>query len=416
MSRRLMSQSDRVLARLLTLHPKIIDLSLDRMERLLRDLGHPERKLPPVIHVAGTNGKGSVVAYLRAILEAAGLRVHVYTSPHLVRFAERIRLAGKLISEDALEDVLERCEQINGDIPITYFEITTAAAFLAFSEIPADVVLLEVGLGGRLDATNMVDQPLATVLTPISMDHEQFLGNNVAAIAKEKAGIAKKGVPLITGDYNKALLGDIRQVAKDADIITDWSHEGQDYRDRFGKLHLPLPRLGGDHQLLNAAIATATLRHQNKFDITQENIATGIRAAHWPARLQDITGSYPLPDGSRLWLDGGHNPAAGTALANYFKGEKIHLICAMMANKDVKGYLAPLAPMIEKFYGMEINGEDSHSAEEMAGFAKELGIDATAVKNVTTALEQIKEPRQVMICGSLYLAGHILREAGKFPE
>ena len=425
-----MSQkSDRVLERLYELHPKKIDLSLDRMTDLLAKLGHPERKLPPVIHVAGTNGKGSTVAFLRAILEAAGLKVHVYSSPHLVRFVERIRLAGRLIEEDRLLACLLECEKINDNNPITYFEITTAIAFRAFAECPADVLLLEVGLGGRLDATNVIDKPLSTVITPVSLDHEQFLGSDLGGIAHEKAGIAKSAVPLIIARQPAPAKAAIAEYAdKVGAICFDWStrptESGFDYQDRTGHLSLPRPALQGPHQIANAGLAIACLRHQNRFDITPDNFSRGITSANWPARLQDITaGKFGqiLPAGSVLWLDGGHNPAAGQILADYFSDQDrrpLYLICSMMAGKDVRGFLKPLAPHVTKIYGVKIIGEDSHDADSIAEMAQLSGIKSEAAPSVENALHALsgKKAVRVLICGSLYLAGYILAQNNFSPQ
>ncbi|PCI31837.1 MAG: bifunctional folylpolyglutamate synthase/dihydrofolate synthase [Alphaproteobacteria bacterium] len=426
--------SDKVLERLFRLHPKKIDLSLDRMTDLLAKLGHPERHLPPVIHVAGTNGKGSTVAYLRAILEAAGLRVHVYNSPHLVRFAERIRLAGKLIDEDTLFQCLLDCEQVNGPTPITYFEITTAIAFKAFADCPADVVLLEVGLGGRLDATNVVDQPLSTVITPVSIDHEQFLGSDLGGIAQEKAGIAKAGVPLIIAPQSApaqaAILNYADHVGAQVTDSDSWSvqatEDGFTYQDDQGALSLPHPALNGPHQIANAGLAIACLRHQDPFSLTAAHYATGIASANWPARLQDITGSRfgkMLPDGSALWLDGGHNPAAGQILADNFSDKDdrpLILICGMMASKDTTGFFAPLKPHVAKVYGITVVGEDSHSPDNIVAMADSLKIPATPAASAKAALEEIRAtygdtPVRVLICGSLYLAGQILVDTDLLP-
>ena len=419
--------SDQVLDRLYRLHPKKIDLSLDRMERILAALGHPEQNLPPVIHVAGTNGKGSTTAFLRAILEAAGLRVHVYTSPHLVKFAERIRLAGKLISEEYLLELLDFCEQANGEQPITYFEMTTALAFKAFADVPADVLLLEVGLGGRFDATNVIDQPLSTVITPVSLDHEQFLGSNLAGIGREKAGIAKKGVPLVIAPQPPLILDAILEVAKAREAIPvaagyTWKCTPTEnnfmYEDFYGEMILPQPILPGLHQRENAALAIACLRHQRTFSITEEHIRKGLATAEWPARMQNLSQSSlagVLPTGSELWLDGGHNPAAGEIIADLFNDRKdmpLFLICGMMANKDTGGFLAPLAPLASKLYGIHVPGEDSHSAEAIAEMARNAGIDALAMPGFEESLEKIggeqTAPVRVLICGSLYLAGKVL--------
>ncbi len=422
-------KSDLVLERLQRLHPKKIDLSLGRMTTLLKKLGNPEQLLPPVIHVAGTNGKGSTVAYLRAILEAAGLKVHVYSSPHLVRFAERIRLAGKLIDEDQLLDSLLYCEKVNGNTPITYFEITTAIAFKAFAECAADVVLLEVGLGGRLDATNVIDTPLSTVITPVSLDHEQFLGSDLGGIAHEKVGIAKSGVPLIIAEQPDAAKAAIfGHAAKVGAIHFSWSVEptgcGFNYQDDKGPLSLPLPNLHGPHQIANAGLAIACLRQQDRFNITTENIATGITATNWPARLQNITKSpfgEILPKGSSLWLDGGHNPAAGKILADYFSGQDkrpLYLICGMMAGKDVRGFLKPLSSHVEKIYAIEVVGEDSHSSDKIVDMAKQVQIISERASSAENALRVLSGDKavRVLICGSLYLAGYILAQNELLPK
>ncbi|MDG1438709.1 MAG: bifunctional folylpolyglutamate synthase/dihydrofolate synthase [Emcibacteraceae bacterium] len=422
-----MRTTDRILERLLSLHPKIIDLSLDRMHDILQKLGNPQEKLPPVIHVAGTNGKGSTIAYLRSICETAKLSVHVYTSPHLVRFNERIRLNGKLICKDQLQEILEYCENVNDGEPITYFEITTAAAFKAFSDNPADLLILEVGLGGRLDATNIVDEPLSTVVTPVSLDHEQFLGSEITHIATEKASIAKQNAPMIIGNQNKEALAQINKIAADkgALIKSNWSfeasQEGFIYQDEYGKLSLPKPNLNGPHQISNAALAIATLRHQEKINIPEHCYADGINSANWPARMQNITHSpfgELLPKGSELWLDGGHNPAAGDVIAEHFKNEKLFLICGMMQNKDTANYLRPLAPLTQELFGIHVDGEASHPATEIVKLAWSQNIKAETAMDVQDALKKInsKSPVKVLICGSLYLAGQVLRDNGLIPE
>lgn len=429
----MIQKSDKILRRLYRLHPKKIDLSLERMTGLLAKLDHPERKLPPVIHVAGTNGKGSTIAYLRAILEAAGLCVHVYSSPHLVRFTERIRLAGRLIDEDRLLDYLVECEQANGDSPITYFEMTTAVAFKAFAEYPADILLLEVGLGGRLDATNVIDKPLSTVITPISVDHEQFLGPDILGIALEKAGIARSGVYLVMADQSETvtsvLLSHGRKIG--ARIRDNWSvhptEGGFDYCDSRGRLSLPRPSLDGPHQIDNSALAIACLRHQDRFKVTPDHIRRGITAAIWPARLQNITGcgyGKILPKGSDLWLDGGHNPAAGRSLADYFTApdrRPLYLICAMMATKDICGFLTPLSPHTARLFGVKISGENSHSAGEITGQAQQVNIAAQTSESAKQALQDIRilsggNAVRALICGSLYLAGQILAQNDLMPE
>jgi dihydrofolate synthase/folylpolyglutamate synthase len=424
-----LAASDRILTRLSGLHPKKIDLSLGRIERLLAVLGNPQDSLPPVIHVAGTNGKGSTVATLRACLEAAGYRVHVYTSPHLVRFNERIRLAGKLIEEDALTEVLEECERANQGIPITYFEITTVAAFLAFVRIPADIVLLEVGLGGRLDTTNVVKRPAVTAITPISLDHQAFLGDTIGAIAGEKAGIIKPGVPVVIGpqpdeagrviEAGAAALG-APLFRWDREWHSAAAGEGMRYSGPRWRLDLPLPSLPGTHQIANAGTAIACLEQLSGFPISAESIAEGLRRIEWPARLQRLTRGpllATLPAGSEIWLDGGHNPAAGEVLAAVAAGwheRPLHLIIGMLNTKDAVGFLAPLAAHADSLYAVTIPGEENpHFADDIAAAARSLGIDTQTARSVDAAIGDIAaagSPVHVLICGSLHLAGVVLAE------
>lgn len=430
--------SDRILARLRELHPRLIDLSLARIERLLAALGNPEERLAPVIHVAGTNGKGSAIAYLRAIMEAAGLRVQVYTSPHLIRFHERIRLGGGLISEDALIDVLDRAEQANAGRPITEFEITTAAAFLAFAEDPADVLLLEVGLGGRLDATNVIKKPELTVITPVSMDHESFLGDTLAAIAGEKAGIIKPEVPLIMGPQEMDALKVILAKAKEARApvmraVKDWRVEpieaseggGFRYSDEVSEMILPAPALAGPHQLWNAGAAVAAARLYSRVILPDEAIAAGLTQAAWPARMQRLENgplNKLLPDGAELWLDGGHNPSAGSVVAEVLKSWReadsqrpIVAIVGMLNTKDSKAYLAPLSGLIDRAIGVAVPNEAaSRLAEEIRDIAAKAGIAASSAPDLEAALREAGVARapRVLICGSLYLAGHVLERQG----
>ena len=409
------------------LHPKIIDLTLDRVWRLLSALGHPERKLPPVIHIAGTNGKGSVQAMLRAGLEGAGMRVHAYTSPHLARFHERIRLAGKLIEEDALIEILDECLAANGEDQITYFEITTVAALLAFSIVPADFTLLEVGLGGRFDATNVIEKPALTIITPVSIDHTQFLGETLAEIAGEKAGILKRGVPCIVGPQPEEALAVIEARAESlgAPVIAHgqhwhvWEERGRlVFQDETGLLDLPLPVLPGAHQIENAGIALAALRH---LGLGEEACAAALTRAEWPARMQRLR-KGPLAQAAgkaELWLDGGHNPAAGKAIAAHLATlptRPTHLICGMLATKDVEGYLRPLAGVAENLTAVTIPDEPATlPAAETAKIARAVGFRAGQAENVEAAIRSIsaKHPRaRIVICGSLYLAGAVLRENG----
>ena len=438
------SKSDPVLARLLDLHPKKIDLTLDRLERLLERLGHPERQLPPVIHVAGTNGKGSTTAYTRAILEAAGYRVHAYTSPHLVNFKERIRLAGRLIDDDELSDILEECEAANGGDAITFFEITTAAAFLAFSRHPADACVLEVGLGGRLDATNAIPSPLITAITPVSMDHESFLGSTLFEIATEKAGIIKEGVPVVIAAQKSEAMRAIRAALKvtNAPLVyegADWvtrAHSDQPdrmlYEDMKGQMELPRPYLAGDHQIKNAGHAVAILRNQTSFQIPLGAYRAGVEWARWPARLQQIDNGPLLdllPEGAELWLDGGHNPAGGAAIRSFFvkrldgEARPFHLVAGMMAGKDVSGFLQPFVPFTKDFQAVSIPGEEgAMAASDLAAAASNVGLPGRMAKDVMAALKVIskshkgEEPPVVLIGGSLYLAGHVLQQSGLIPE
>lgn len=419
------SRSDALLQRMMTLHPKIIDLTLDRMERLLAALGHPERHLPPVIHLAGTNGKGSTQAMIRAGLEASGLRVHAYTSPHLARFHERIRLAGKLVDEDALSQLLDECITANGPDPITFFEATTCAGFLAFSRVPADYLLLEVGLGGRLDATNVVDKPALTVITPVSLDHQQYLGTTVAAIAGEKAGIIKRGVPCIVGPQTpeglEVIEGKAAAMGAPLHVFGQHWHCFEDrgrmvFQDENGLLDLPLPNLPGPHQVQNAGAALMALRVLGKGDAE-----AAVTRAYWPARMQRLT-QGPLVDAApqvELWLDGGHNPAGGEAVAATLAAmpkRPTHLICGMLNTKDVTGYMRPLAPHVTTLSAVSIPGEAATlSATETCAAARAAGIAAEEAASVQAALAAIvaRDPMaRVLICGSLYLAGHILRENG----
>ena len=421
--------SDAILARMMALHPKVIDLTLDRVWRLLDALGNPQKDLPPVIHIAGTNGKGSTQAMVRAGLEAAGHKVHAYTSPHLARFHERIRLAGTLISEADLTALLDECYAKNGADDITYFEITTCAALLAFARTPADFTLLEVGLGGRLDATNVIDRPELTIITPVSMDHEAFLGTTIAAIAGEKAGIIKRGVPCIIGPQSESGLDvmEARAAQCGAPVLAYGQHwhsgperDGMIYQDELGLLDLPLPILPGLHQIQNAGIALAALRH---LGCDEAACTAGLTQAVWPARMQRLRigplANLANASGAELWLDGGHNPAAGAALALVLRSlpkRPTHMICGMLNTKDVDGYLAPLAEVAISLTGVSIPGEaNTLPADQTAQAARHVGLAGRAADTVTEALQAIlaDDPHaRVLICGSLYLAGAILRENG----
>lgn len=427
--------SDVILERLLALHPKRIDLSLDRLFRLLHALGDPQKRAPRIIHVAGTNGKGSVCAYLRAGLEASGARVHVYASPHLVRFHERIRLAGKLVDEDRLADALARCEDANAGEPITFFEITTAAAFLLFAEEPADWLVLEVGLGGRLDATNVIDAPAATAVTSIGYDHQDFLGDTLAEIATEKAGILKPNVySAVAAQAPEALQAIKRSANRVGATISvegeDWSSDLRDgrleYQDAHGLLDLPTPRLVGRHQSTNAGVAVSVLRH---LGFGEDALAGAMRNADQPARLQRLRrGPLTEVDPGRpaeFWLDGGHNPAAGAAIADFFADLEerspapLFLICGMLTTKPADDFLRPFHGLARRMFALRIDGEPaSYSAADLAQAAIRAGLRAEAVGSpqqaVKTVFEELDGARydvapRILVCGSLYLAGQILR-------
>ena len=425
-----MGMSDAILTRLLSLHPKIIDLSLGRMQRILEQLGNPEKHVPPVIHVAGTNGKGSTVAFLRHIMEAAGLKVHAYTSPHLVKFHERIRVAGGLIAESNLAALLEECEAVNQGLPITFFEITTAAAFLAFSRTPADYLLLEVGLGGRLDATNVIDKPLVSVITAIDYDHQQYLGDTLALIAHEKAGILKRDCKAIIGAQPDEARAEIERVAER--IRSPLSIAGQDwqvfeqhgnlvFQDEAGLLDLPMPQLKGRHQIDNAGNAIAAIRAIADPRIADRHIAQGIKATTWPARMQRLGQgalSAHIPAESELWLDGGHNPSAGRAMAQAFSelndrhSRPLVLIWGMLNTKDVGNFIGCFEGVASRVIALTIPGEENAvRAEALAEAARKHGLPAETASGLEAALQQaslaVPAPR-ILICGSLYLAGRVL--------
>jgi dihydrofolate synthase / folylpolyglutamate synthase len=426
--------SDAILTRLLSLHPKIIDLSLDRMARILDRLGHPERHLPPVIHVAGTNGKGSTVSYLRSIFEAAGLTVHAYTSPHLVKFHERIRVAGRLIAEAELSALLEECEAANDGAPITFFEITTAAAFLAFSRTPADYLILEVGLGGRLDATNVVPRPALSVITAIDYDHQQYLGTSLTAIAHEKAGILKRHVPAVIGVQPDEARAEIERVAQRvaaplAVANQDWQsfeqHGRLVFTDEKGLLDLPMPQLQGRHQIDNAGNAVAAIRTLADRRIGDAHIAQGLKSVTWPARMQRLgPGALwaEVPADAELWLDGGHNPSAGRALAqavsdlNDRHSRPLVLVWGMLNTKDVGSFIGSFAGIARRVITLTIPDEENAvQAEALAEAARAHGLAAETAGSLAAALRQasatVPAPR-ILICGSLYLAGRVLATHG----
>ncbi len=440
-----MDSSDALIARFLALHPKTIDLSLGRIERLLADLGHPERRLPPVIHVAGTNGKGSTIAFMRAILEAAGLAVHVYTSPHLVRFHERIRIGrpggGRYVDEEKLVAALRACEAVNQGRPITVFEITTAAAIHLFAEEPADVVLLEVGLGGRLDATNVIDDPAAAVVTSIGLDHAEYLGDTLQQVAFEKAGIFKRGAPAVIArqDYVQAdevLCRRAQEVGAGPILVggQDFAtHEESGrlvYQDEDSLMDLPLPRLVGSHQLINAGTAIAAIKAAGFTRLPFAAFEKGLVQADWPGRLQRLTrGVLPAfaPEGAEIWLDGGHNPDGGRVLAAAMAdlAEKsdapLVLIAGMLGTKDGEGFLRNFAGLARELIAVPVPGQVAgRPPEEVAAIAARAGLIASTAPGFETAIASLDDsdwetPPRILICGSLYLAGAVLAMNGTPP-
>lgn len=438
-----MTAFDDTLSRLLALHPKLIDLSLDRMLRLLARLDHPERKLPPVIHVAGTNGKGSTTAFMRAILESAGMDVHVYTSPHLVRFNERFRIAGAhggtLVDDDALRAIVEECERANAGEPITVFEITTAAGLLLFSRHPADVLLLEVGLGGRLDATNVVEAPLLSVITPVSLDHAEYLGDTIESVAAEKAGILKRGVRAVIGPQAPEALAVIERAAQRIRAPLrvageQWNaseeHRRLVYQDDDGLLDLPGPKLIGRHQFVNAGTAVAALRASG-LQVPVQAYEAGLLKAEWPARMQRLTQGHLVelaPPGSELWLDGGHNPDGGRAVAVSLADieerapKPLVMIAGMLGTKDFEGYLRCFSGLARRLYAVPVpDAERSVPPAQIADAANRIGIPAEVADNAEVALLAVKAlrldpPPRILIGGSLYLAGDVLKRNGTLPE
>jgi dihydrofolate synthase / folylpolyglutamate synthase len=429
-------------ARLLALHPKRIDLSLGRIERLLAALGEPQRRLPPAIHVAGTNGKGSTIAFMRAILEAAGQRVHVYTSPNLVRLNERFRIAGgdggRLVGDDELTDVLCRCEAKNAGAPITVFEMETAAAFVLFAQHPADIALLEVGLGGRLDATNVVERPIASVITRLSLDHRDFLGDTIEAVAAEKAGILKAGVRAIVAGQPRGALAVIeRQAARVGAPLAvageDWTateeHGRLVYQDDDGLLDLPAPKLYGRHQFENAGAAIAALRATG-LKLPSAAFEAGMIRVDWPARMQRLSQgrlAALLPPKSELWLDGGHNADAGRAIAAALAdleervSRPLVLIVGMLATKDNEGFLRNFSGLAHRIVTVPIDQDKAVPAATLADIARGIGIPALARDDIENALAaagtfDLASAPRVLITGSLYLAGEVLAANGTPPE
>jgi len=427
------------LDRLGALSPGRDILGLERIHRLLARLGNPQDGLPPVFHVAGTNGKGSTCAYLRACLEAAGHKVHVYTSPHLVNFNERIRVAGRLIADETLAALLSEVLDANGDDEISFFEATTAAAFLAFSRNPADACVIEVGLGGRLDATNVLTSPAACGIAQLGVDHQAFLGDTIEQIAAEKAGIAKPGVPIILSRYTEKLRDIVIDTARAAGAVPVDRGNGWDiaayrgslhYRDAEGLVELPLPRLAGTHQVDNAGLAIAMLRHQKVLSVPVSALKAGLGWADWPARLQRLE-KGPLrdilPDGASLWLDGVHNPAAARMIADSLRemavdDQPVLMVIGILDNKDAGGILKPFADLVTGIYTVPVPDRGSHTPQALADVARAHGLHAIACTDVADALGRIaraadpQRPPLVLIGGSLYLAGEVLRDNRQPPE
>ncbi len=401
-------------------------LGLGTIRALLERLGNPHHHLPPVLHVAGTNGKGSTCAFLRAMLEAQGHTVHVTTSPHLVRYNERIRVAGKLVEDDRLAALLAQVLDAGEGLNPSFFEVTIAAGFTEFARVPADACVVEVGLGGRVDATNVIERPAACGIAALGIDHERFLlapekdvpQRPLARIAFEKAGIAKPGRPLVTLHYADEAATEIERIAEERTAILamrgrDWTSSALGnvlhYSDSHGELHLPVPSMVGAHQAENAALAIAMLRHQSLIPIAEEAIVSGLRNAHWPARLQRLRPG-PLTREHEVWIDGGHNPSAGAALAQHFEGQRLHLILGMLKNKDPAAIIRPLAGNLASITAVPVPDHEFHSPQD---FGKGTG----AAESVPEALEALpKGSLPVLIAGSLYLAGEVLRLNGEYPD
>jgi len=408
-------------------------LSLDRIAALLDKLGRPQDRLPPVIHVAGTNGKGSTCAFLRAALEAAGQRVHAFTSPHLVRYNERIRIAGNLIEDARLGELMGRVVDANDAIGASLFEVNTAVAFLAFAETAADACILEVGLGGRLDATNVVAKPLICGIASLGLDHQAFLGKTMVEVAAEKAGIAKRGVPLVTQLYPPAVADKIGEIAKAAGAT--WEPRGLHwhasvrrgrlhYRDAQGELELPVPRLPGKHQALNGALAVAMLRHQSEISVPPSALSAAMGWANWPARLQQLHGGPlldMLPKGSELWVDGGHNPSAARLVADYASknwrdGLPLAVLFASLTSKDAAGTLRPFKGTAAEVLTLPIDGHECRSPQELAHLAESMGLPARGKSSLADAMTALRKPARVLVFGSLYLAGELLALNGSLPD
>ncbi|HEU4499659.1 MAG TPA: folylpolyglutamate synthase/dihydrofolate synthase family protein [Sphingomicrobium sp.] len=422
-----------LIARQATQYADRDQLGLDRIAALLDKLGRPHQRVQAIFHVAGTNGKGSTCAFLRAALEAAGKRVHAFTSPHLVRYNERIRIAGKLIEDAYLAELMGRVLDANDEIGASLFEVNTAVAFLAFSETPADACILEVGLGGRLDATNVVEQPLVCGIASLGLDHQAFLGTTMHEVAAEKAGIAKRGVPLVTQLYPAPIAAHIQEIAQDAGAV--WEPRGLHweavvrqgkllYRDRHGDLDLPLPRLPGKHQALNGALAVAMLRHQSQIAVPPSALSAAMGWANWPARLQQLHGGPlfdMLPRGSELWVDGGHNPSAARLVAEYAKkhwapGLPLVLLFASLQAKDSADTLRPFKGIAAEVLTLPIEGHECRTPQDLAHLAESMGLPARARASLSDAMTALRKPARVLVFGSLYLAGELLALNGPLPD
>lgn len=442
----IVSQADAEIEKLMGLHPKGYDLSLDRIRRLLEVLGNPHLKLPPVIHVAGTNGKGSASAFCRALLEAQGLSVHVHTSPHLVRWHERYRIGvkggpGQIVDDELFADALRRVAEANGGKPITVFEILTAVTFILFSEQPADVVVLEVGLGGRFDATNVVEKPAVCIIQPISLDHQAYLGDRVELIAAEKAGIMKRGVPVVIGhqEFDGAkdvLISTAERLGCPLTVFAQdflaYEEFGRlVYQDEFGLMDLPLPRLPGRHQIGNAATAIRAVKAAG-YSVTEEIAEKAMLSVEWPGRLQKLTEGRLVeraPAGAEIWLDGGHNPGAGEVIAEAMasmeerQARPLHLVIGMINTKDPIGFFRAFVDIAHDVYTVPITGSDvGLDPVALAQSAAEAGLKALPMESLGQALDAIRErsedgvPPRIMIGGSLYLAGNVLAENGTIPK
>jgi len=408
-------------------------LGLDRIGLLLEKLGRPQDRLPPVFHVAGTNGKGSTCAFLRAALEAAGKRVHAFTSPHLVRYNERIRIAGKLIEDGQLARLMGQVLDANQEIGASLFEVNTAVAFLAFSDVPADACIVEVGLGGRLDSTNIIEHPLVCGIASLGLDHQAFLGETMIEVASEKAGIAKSGVPLVTQLYPAPIADRIGEIARQAGAV--WEPRGLHweavtrggklrYRDREGELVLPLPRLPGKHQAMNAALAVAMLRHQSAIDVPASAFTAAMGWAQWPARIQQLSRGPlfdMLPKGSELWVDGGHNPSAARLIAEHAKkhwSDKLPLVLvfASLDSKDAAGNLRPFKGIVSEVLTLPIDGHECRKPEDLAMMAESMGLPARPRASLSDAMTALRKPARILVFGSLYLAGELLGLNGPLPD